>query len=89
LANGGYSIYLGAVQTTQTLTQQKTVNANGTYDVHYFGAPGTFAVARAANAIETAMGISAMQLWAEKAEVANLHQQANTEDGDSDAPGKP
>ena len=35
--NGGYSITVGGV-----LTQQKTVNANGSYDIHYYGVTGTF-----------------------------------------------
>ena len=38
--DGGYSIYLGATQTSATLTQQKTVNTDGTYDIHYYGITG-------------------------------------------------
>ena len=34
-ANGGYSLYLGG-----TLEQQKTVNADGTYDIHTYGVTG-------------------------------------------------
>ena len=90
-SNGSYSIYLGSTQTAQTLTQQKTVDSDGSYDTAYFDVTGlgyssyenlyTTAGTKAATAEDMTNGSGNLLLYANDLSVSSSSGQVSVTTG--------